>query len=76
MSIEHCLQGESQNSHLSVCIVAALDLDKRFNKILQRVVSVTLVSGGVLDNVQAIVKLLLFWLLQQHAQHKSATLVM
>ena len=57
MSIEHCLQGESQNSHLSVCIVAALDLDKRFNKILQRVVSVTLVSGGVLDNVQAIVKL-------------------
>ena len=42
--------------------MAALDLDKRFNKILYRVVSVTLVSGGVLENVQAIVKLLLFWL--------------
>ena len=42
--------------------MAALDLDKRFNKILHRVVSVTLVSGGVLQNVQAIVKLLLFWL--------------
>ena len=42
--------------------MAALDLDKRFNKILQRVVSVTLMSGGVLQNVQAIVKLLLFWL--------------
>ena len=60
--------------------MAALDLDKRFNKILQRVVSVTLVSGGVLDNVQAIVKLPYCsgytFLLQQHAQHRSSTFVM
>ena len=56
-SVYRALFAGRKSDHLSVCIVAALDLDKRFNKILQRVVSVTLVWGGVLDNVQAIVKL-------------------